>query len=331
MSAPSPLRIGILGAARIAPMALIRPAHSVPEVRIAAVAARDPARARAFAEKHGIPRVCAGYQALIEDPELDAIYNPLPNSLHCEWTMRALRAGKHVLCEKPIAANAGEAEQMAAAAEQTGRVLVEAFHWRYHPLAARMREVVRSGALGEVRHVEAALCIPLPAARRHPLPLRSGRRRHHGHRLLRDQHGALPGRGGAERGGRGCSPLVARRRPLDARRAELPGRAQRAGRVLALLREAALGARARDREPGELDVFNPIAPHLFHRLRVRADGKSRSERVPGAATYTHQLRAFAAHVAGGPRMSTDARDAVANMRVIDAVYDRAGMRRRGSR
>src|SRR5262245_36286773 len=100
MSVTPSLRIGILGAARIAPMALIRPAHSVPGVSVAAVAARDPARARAFAEKHGIPRVCAGYQQLIEDPELDAIYNPLPNSLHCEWTVCALQAGKHVLCEK---------------------------------------------------------------------------------------------------------------------------------------------------------------------------------------------------------------------------------------
>jgi predicted dehydrogenase len=116
-------------------------------------------------------------------------------------------------------------------------------------------------------------------------------------------------------------------------RAELLFPDGRSGRVeCSLFSARLLSVRARViGSRGELDVLNPIAPHLFHRLRVRANGQSRSERVPGEATYTHQLRAFAAHVAGGPRMSSDAHDAVANMRVIDAVYDRAGMRRRGSR
>ncbi len=330
MSTRPPLRIGILGAARIAPMALIRPARSVPEVRFSAVAARDPARARAFAEKHRVPKVFSSYQELIDDPELDAIYNPLPNSHHCEWTLRSLRAGKHVLCEKPIAANAAEAERMATAAEETGRVLVEAFHWRYHPLAARMREVVRSGALGEVRRVEAALCIPflLPGDIRFRFDLAGGATMDTGCyaiNLVRFLAEAEPSVVTAEV--RRSSPDVDRWM-----RAELSFADGRSGRVeCSLLSAKLLAVRARViGSRGELDVLNPIAPHLFHRLRVRADGKSRSERVPGEATYTHQLRAFAAHVAGGPRMSTDAADAVANMRVIDAVYDRAGMRRRGA-
>src|SRR5437868_6087497 len=125
-----PLRIGILGAARIAPMALIRPAREVRGVVVTAMAARDAERAGAFARKHGIARVHPSYAALLEDAEIDAIYNPLPNGLHCEWSIRALRAGKHVLCEKPIAANAVEAERMASAARETGKVLMEAFHWR---------------------------------------------------------------------------------------------------------------------------------------------------------------------------------------------------------
>ena len=147
----TPLRFGILGAARIAPMALIQPARRVPEAQVVAIAARDGAKARAFAAKHGIPRVHESYDALLADPELDAIYNPLPNGLHCEWTIRALRAGKHVLCEKPIASNASEAQQMADAARETGRVLVEAFHWRYHPLAKRVR--ICSRAARSVRRV----------------------------------------------------------------------------------------------------------------------------------------------------------------------------------
>ena len=123
--ATDPLRIGILGAARIAPMALIRPARQVPAAHIVAVAARDPQRAAAFARKHAIAAALPSYEALIGDPQIDAVYNPLPNSLHCEWSIRALRAGKHVLCEKPIASNAAEAERMAAAARNSGRVLME--------------------------------------------------------------------------------------------------------------------------------------------------------------------------------------------------------------
>ena len=103
-----PLRIGVLGAARITPMALIRPARQVPEARIVAVAARDATRAQAFAAKHGIPRAHASYDAMLADPEIDAIYNPLPNSLHYAWTIRALEAGKHVLCEKPLSRDPSE-------------------------------------------------------------------------------------------------------------------------------------------------------------------------------------------------------------------------------
>jgi predicted dehydrogenase len=128
MTTGEPFRIGILGAARIAPMALLRPAKAVPGVIVAAVAARDRARAQSFATRHGIPRVHDTYAALVADPEIDAVYNPLPNSHHCEWSIRALQAGKHVLCEKPLASNAAEAERMVIAAAGSGRFLAEAFH-----------------------------------------------------------------------------------------------------------------------------------------------------------------------------------------------------------
>ena len=115
-------------------------------------------------------------------------------------------------------------------------------------------------------------------------------------------------------------------------RAELRFEDGRSGRVeCSLFSAKLLAVRARViGSLGTLDVLNPVAPHLFHRLRLRTSGETRSEIVPGDATYTHQLRAFAAHVRGGARMSTDARDAIHNMRVIDAVYDRAGMKRRGT-
>ncbi len=136
------LRIGTLGAARITPGALIKPARHVSEVTVTAVAARDPERARRFADKHRIRMVHDSYEALIADPAVNAIYNPLPNSLHATWTLRAIAAGKHVLCEKPFTANADEAAEVAAAARASGLVVMEAFHYRYHPLARRMREVV---------------------------------------------------------------------------------------------------------------------------------------------------------------------------------------------
>jgi predicted dehydrogenase len=158
----SDLRIGVLGAARIAPAALIKPARAIDGVRVVAVAARDRTRADAFATKHSIPFVHTGYEELIADPEIDAIYNPLPNGLHGRWTTAALDAGKHVLCEKPFTANRSEAETVAADAERTGLVVMEAFHYRYHPLAARMRQIVDSGELGRLRHVEAWNCFPLP-------------------------------------------------------------------------------------------------------------------------------------------------------------------------
>jgi predicted dehydrogenase len=153
--ANAPVRFGILGAARVAPIALIGPARQVPGVSVSAVASRDTARAEAFARKHGIPRVHLSYRQLLDDPAIDAVYVPLPNSLHYEWGIEALRAGKHVLCEKPLAANAREAGQMGEVARETGRILAEGMHYRYHPLAARVSDIVRGGRIGSIRRIVA--------------------------------------------------------------------------------------------------------------------------------------------------------------------------------
>jgi predicted dehydrogenase len=329
MTIRSPLRIGILGAARIAPMALIRPAAQVPGVRVAAVAARDFARAKKFAAKHGIETVHASYQELLADPEVDAVYNPLPNGLHCEWSVRALEAGKHVLCEKPLASNASEAEQMADAAARSGRVLAEAFHWRYHPLSLRAREIVASGELGALRHVEASLCIPLPFPNdiRYRLDLAGGATMDTGCytiNMVRVLSGAEPDV---------VSAVAKLRSPQVDRwmQAELVFPSGATGRITCSLFSSTLmkiSARVVG-ERGELRIFNPIAPHLFGLLTVKTAEGTRRERGGGDATYTHQLRAFSDWVAGGPAMPSDAADAVANMRVIDAVYRAAGLQPRG--
>src|ERR1700728_1953186 len=147
------VRIGTLGSARIAKAALIEPARYVPDVTVVAVAARDLLRAQAYALEHGIAVAHGSYDELLADPGIDAIYNPLPNSLHESWTLRAITAGKHVLCEKPFASNAATAKLVAEAAAASGLVVMEAMHYRYHPLIGRLREVVAS--LGPVRTMQA--------------------------------------------------------------------------------------------------------------------------------------------------------------------------------
>jgi predicted dehydrogenase len=318
--ADGPLRFGILGAARIAPMALVRPARRVPEATVVAVAARDPERARRFAARHGIPRVHASYEALLADPEIEAIYNPLPNALHARWTIRALEAGKHVLCEKPIAASVAEAEEMAAAAERSGRVLVEAFHYRYHPLFARMRGILDGGEIGEVRHLEAHMCFPLPMPGdiRYSAELAGGALMDAGCytvHLLRHLAGAEPDvvsarawwtRGGVDR----------------AMEASLRFPGGRTARLTTSLFSAWLlrvQAKA-EGSAGRLGVLNPIAPQFYHRLRVVTPGGTRVERVAGPPSYDCQLRAFVAAVREGAPVPTGPADAIANMRVIEAIY-----------
>ena len=149
------MKIGVLGAANIAPGALIKPAHRTGRAEVVSVAARDSARARSFAKKHKIPRVADSYEDLLADPDLDAVYIPLPNGLHGRWTIASLHAGKHVLCEKPFTANADEARQVAeAAAAHPGLVVMEAFHYEYHPLTRRLVEIVQSGELGIIKEID---------------------------------------------------------------------------------------------------------------------------------------------------------------------------------
>src|SRR5271166_696401 len=169
------IRFGTLGVARITPKALIAPIRELPEAALVAVAARGRKRAEDFAVSFGIPRIHASYEEVIKDPEVDVIYNPLPNSYHCEWTIAALRAGKDVLCEKPLASNAAEAQRMAKVAEETGRFLGEAFHYRYHPLAERVREIIKGGALGRLLHLEGNFSAPLlPTTNRYDWNLAGG-------------------------------------------------------------------------------------------------------------------------------------------------------------
>jgi predicted dehydrogenase len=319
------LRIGVLGAARIAPAAIIGPARNVDGVEVVAVAARDRGRAREFATKHGIPRVIDSYEELVSDPEIDAVYNPLPNGLHGRWTMAAMAARKHVLCEKPFTANADEARAVAAAHDGSGLVLMEAFHYRYHPLFARVRELIADGAVGPVRHIEAWLCFPLLSGkdiRWNPAlaggaTMDAGCYPIHMVRHLADVEPEVTGARARLR-----SPAVDRFMDAQFRFADgVTGRATCSMLSAQVLR---VGLRVRG-DDGEIRVLNPLAPDRFHRLTVRNKAGKKVERSTRRHTYDFQLEAFARAVAGGDPVITGPEDAIANMVAIDAVYRAAGL------
>jgi predicted dehydrogenase len=157
------LKLGIISTARINDM-ILRGARETDRVEVAAVASRDLGRAEAYARSHGIPRAFGSYEDLLADPAVDAVYVSLPNSLHVEWSVRSLEAGKHVLCEKPLTREPAEAERAAAAAARAGRVLLEAFMYRHNPQTVRLLELVTAGAVGRPQLIRTYLRFHLSAA-----------------------------------------------------------------------------------------------------------------------------------------------------------------------
>jgi len=319
------VRIGILGAARIAPLALIIPARGNEEVEVAAVAARDVSRAEVFAAKHGIARVHGSYEALIADPDLDAVYNPLPNGLHGRWTRAALTAGKHVLCEKPFTANAAEAREIAELDAKSDRVVMEAFHYRYHPLALRIEQIIASGELGKLERLESAFCFPLPKFSdiRYDYALAGGATMDVGCyavNILRTFGGSTPEVVSAQAKLR--DPRVDR-----AMTAEFRFAGGHTGRILcSMWSRNLLQLSAKvvgDRGEVRLRALNPLAP--FGRISIRSAEGKRVERFPRRTSYAYQLDSFAAAVLRGEPVKTTPEDAVENMTVIDEIYRAAGL------
>lgn len=323
------LRIGALGAARITPMALIRPARKIDGVAVTALAARDRGRAEKFARKHGVEKVHDSYDALLADPEIDAVYNPLPNSLHADWTLRALEAGKHVLCEKPFTSNAEEAQRVHEAAERSDRTVMEAFHYRYHPLAQRLRDLVASGELGQPTFIETWMCIPLPLPGdiRYRLELAGGATMdtgcyaiHLARTIAAEEPEVVSARAKL------ASEGVDRAMTADVR---FPSGAK--GRINCSLWSWKLGkiSAVVKLDGGEIRVTNPIVPQLFHGLRWRkAGGAWTKETFPKKATYAYQLEAFRDALVHGKPFITTTAEAVKTMKVVDAIYRSAGMQPR---
>ncbi|HUY63113.1 MAG TPA: Gfo/Idh/MocA family oxidoreductase [Acidimicrobiales bacterium] len=324
-----PIRMGILGAARIAPAAVLRPAHHVGEVEVTAIAARQPERAAAYGAKHAIPRVLAGYEELVADPDIDAVYIPLPNGLHGKWAKAALAAGKHVLCEKPFTANAAEALEVKEVGEaHPDLVLMEAFHYRYHPLFARARQLLDEGAIGQVRHIDASFCFPLPMRNdiRWQLDLAGGALMDAGCyavHMLRHLAGAEPEVTSAT--ARIMSPGVDRMMRAHYRFPD--GRSGRTTCSMLSSHLLQIGFRV-EGDAGRLQVFNPLGPHIYHRLTLHGPSGRRVEHVVKRPTYEFQLEAFADAINRGVPPLTGPADSLANMSVIDAVYSAAGLEAR---
>ncbi|MEV6361312.1 Gfo/Idh/MocA family protein [Nocardia asteroides] len=320
------LRIGVLGAARIAPAALIGPARRSPEVTVTAVAARDRTRAERFARKHGVERVFGDYQDLLDSPDVDAVYIPLPNGLHGRWTRAAVTAGKHVLCEKPFTANAEEAREIARLATDSGLVVMEAFHYRYHPLIRAAEEIVASSELGTLRRVETALSFPLPLFSdiRYDYDLAGG--------ALMDA-GCYAVHMARVLGGEDPEVVSARaklhgdRRIDRAMSAELRFPSGHTGRVRCSMWSADVlrisATVVGDR--GRMRLINPVLPHAGHLLAVRSADGTRLRRFPRRPSYDYQLDAFAAAVLRGASVPTTPDDAVTTMAVIDDIYRSAGL------
>jgi D-xylose 1-dehydrogenase (NADP+, D-xylono-1,5-lactone-forming) len=154
------VRLGIVSTADIN-RKVIPGAHASDKVELTAVASREQRRAEEYAKAWKIPRAYGSYEALLEDPDIDAVYISLPNTMHREWSIRSLEAGKHVICEKPFSRHPADVEEAFAAAERSGRLLTEAFMYRHNPQTARVAELIREGAIGELRVVRSAFSYSL--------------------------------------------------------------------------------------------------------------------------------------------------------------------------
>lgn len=329
-----PLRLGILGAARITNLAVIKPA-AITGTRLVAVAARDPARAAAFAEAHGIERVHESYLDVINDPDVEAVYNPLANSLHAPWSKATLAAGKHVFTEKPSASNAAEAEAVAELASRTDRQFFEGFHYLWHPLVARLHAVLASGELGELRHVETVMDMPAPDSSdpRWSLELAGGALMDlgcyslHSMRVLAPFVGGEPELISATGGERQGHPGVDEW--LNAELQFPNGVTGTAGCNMASdhhqMSHRLIGT------AGEAVITDFVNPHNDDRLIVTTRKGSRTERLGTRSSYTYQLEAFTTAVRTGVPARTDAADAVKTMRLIDQCYEAVGLQPRPAR
>jgi predicted dehydrogenase len=312
---------GILGCAGIAERALIPAIHGAENGLLLGIASRNPGRAREWACKFEIPKSYSHYQALLDDPDIDAVYIPLPNHLHREWTCRAARAGKHVLCEKPMALNSGEVREMKEAAAKAGVLLMEAFMYRFHPQMEKTLSLIRSKVVGEIRSVRSTFTFSFEGS-----PSDYRRRPEMGGGALYDV---------------GCYPVSAARLVFGAEPVSVFARARFDARshvdmATALFLEfsgerfASLDCGFDSQFQSSLEIagscgrislakaFSP--KHFDVEIRVVAGDKTRVIPVPSTDHYTRMVEHFGASVLKKRPLRYPPEDAFANMRVIDAAF-----------
>jgi len=316
---------GVLGAAKIAVEKVIPAMQRGEASRVDAIASRDIVKARRAAVDLGIAKAYGSYDNLLADPNIEAIYNPLPNELHVPWTIRALEAGKHVLCEKPIALDAAEAGALIEARRRSGKLVAEAFMVRFHPQWRRAREIARSGAIGDVRAIQTFFSYRLTEADN-----------------IRNRP---PGGGGLY--DIGCYAILTARymfaaeptrlvAALDVDPAfgvdrlasaliEFPG-----GRHLTFACATQLSAHQRATivgEAGRIEIAIPFNAPSDRPTRITIDsgadlfgGGARVEEFSPCDQYTLQGDAFSRAIRGEGPLEFPIEDAIANMRVIDAAF-----------
>lgn len=321
------VRWGVLGTAGIARGQVIPAIQSSDNGMIVAVAGRDLGRTEQFASEVGIPRALGGYQAMLDDPEVDAIYIPLPNSLHGEWALRAAEAGKPVLCEKPLAMDAAEAQRIVDVFAQRKLPLMEGFMYRFHPQNVRVKALIASGAIGDVREVRAHLSVDLMSP------------------ADPDNVRFIPDLGGGARLDMGCYSVsivrgilgrepetvqgwldIDRRFGVDVAAAALLGFSDGVvATATCSFRAGAQGSYTVVGTKGVIEVPRAIIPGMDTRVPeglivvMDADGRRVEETIPAARQYTLMAEGFAKAVLEGGPVPFPPVDAVRNMRVLDAI------------
>jgi predicted dehydrogenase len=320
-------RIGILGAAGIAPQAAIEPARRRNDVIVEAVASRRPGVAAEFAKKHKIAQSFESYEALLAAPNVDIVYVALPPGHHAEWSIAALEAGKDVLCEKPFAVSAAEATQMVAAAQRSGKHLIEAFHYRFHPVFQHMQTRLAANAVGTIRSIRAELAIEHPAEQKsfhHDKALGGGALMDlgcytvHMVRALLGQEPEVVAATAKENAQGVDESFTATLQFPPNVFVDLSCSMARGVRAAGLLRI--------EGDKGNIEVRNPVLPHDGHAIRERLNGGTLQHTVAGNTTYDYQLQHILDVLDGRAEPLTGGNDAIANMRVIDAIFARAGLR-----
>lgn len=321
----STVRIGILGAARVAPRCVIRPSRLVSGAEVVAVASRSADRARAYAEKHRLPKWFGSYDELLRDPEVDAVYVALPNSLHLEWSEQAAAAKKHILCEKPLAENANQAAKMSKAAQDNGVILAEAMHFHYKATLRRQREIIESGELGAVQFIQSDCAFPWIPMKKNDFRLSFalgggaaldlGCYAVHNLRYMLDREPAVTGVRQQT-----VTPDVDRWMSADF---DLEGGAK--GAVFCGFR-GFYGIRF-----GVTIKFADGSIKWCRKgLAYNQGGKTHVEPISEPPSLVRQLEAFVAAVGGGESRLLPAEESIRSMRLIDAMYEESGLLRRGS-